>query len=92
MWVRIPHTPQILNEMAKRRMFEVLDELNKEDSINDTRAVEVGIDFLRAKKVKAGAEIVMGMPESSLHDIASGDKILLLLLVDKQEYFKRIGE
>lgn len=71
-------------------MFEVLDELNQEDSINGTRAIEVGISFVRAKTVKAGAEITMGMPESSLHDIICEAKIPLLLLVDKQEYFKRI--
>ena len=89
MWVRIPHLPQKLKEMAKKRMFELLDEMNQEDGVNGTQLVEVGISFVKAKLVKARAEITMGMPESCLHDIVAENKIPLLIMVDKKEYFKR---
>lgn len=73
----------------EKRMFQILDEMNQEDTANKTRMVEVGIDFISGDKVKGGAKIAMGMPESALFDIISETKIPLLILVDKKEYFKR---
>ncbi len=70
-------------------MFEILDEMNQEDSIIRTRSVEVSSNFISADKVKAGAKIAMGVPLESLFDIASDAKMPILILVDKKEYFKR---
>lgn len=75
--------------MAKKRLFQVLDEMNLEDIENSTSMVEVGSNFISADKVKGGAKISMGMPESALMAIIQDEKIPILLLVDKKEYFKR---
>jgi hypothetical protein len=75
--------------MAKKRLFQVLDDMNVEDTTNGTGTVGVCGDFISADKVKAGAKISMGAPESALFDIISGKVIPVLLLVDKDEYFKR---
>jgi hypothetical protein len=75
-----------------KRMFEVLDEMNLDDSKNKTRMVAVSNIYLRADKVKQGAKITMGADEESLMDIVSGKAIPILVLVDKEEYFKRIKQ
>ena len=74
----------------EKRMFLILDEMNQADEKNKTRMVEVGTEFIRADKVKQGASISMGMPESALFDLASGKKIAVLILLDQEEYFKRM--
>lgn len=73
----------------KKRLFQILDEMNQEDAANNTRMVEVGANFISGEKVKAGAKITMGAPESSLYDIISENKMAVLILVDKKEYSKR---
>lgn len=70
-------------------MFQILDEMNQDDTINNTKMVEVGSNFISAEKVKGGAKISIGMPESALFDIISNKKIPILILVDSDEYFKR---
>lgn len=76
----------------EKRMFQILDEMNQDDTANKTRLVEVGNHFISANKVKGGAKIAMGMPESCLFDLMDDSKIPLLILVDKKEYFKRQKE
>ena len=76
----------------KKQVFEVLHEMNVEDGINKTALVGVCTTVIRADKVKQGAAIVMGAPQEALFDIASGKTMPILLLVNKDEYFRRIKE
>lgn len=73
----------------KKRTFQILDEMNQEDSKNGTQLAQVGIDLISADKVKGGCKISMGMPEPALYDIMNEKRIPILVLVDKAEYFKR---
>lgn len=73
----------------EKRMFQILDEMNQDDSTNGTAMVAISNSFISADTVKAGAKIAMGAPVEYLFEIASDKKIPLLILVDKEEYFKR---
>lgn len=75
--------------MKKKRMFKNLDEMNQEDSAKGTQMVQIGIDVISIDKVKGGCKVAMGMPESALYDIMNQKRIPFLVLVDKDEYFKR---
>lgn len=75
-----------------KRMFQILDDMNLQDVEKKTSMVEIATTFLSGSKVKHGAQITMGAPESTLHDIMNDDKIPILILVHKNEYFKRKKE
>lgn len=70
-------------------MFEILDEMNLDDVKNDTRTVSISNTFISADKVKQGAKIAMGADVQCLFDLASEKVIPILIMVDKEEYFKR---
>lgn len=73
----------------EKRLFEVLDEMNQDDTKNNTRLVAVSNAFVSGNKVKQGAIISMGTTEQCLLDLLTDKYIALLLVVDKEEYFKR---
>jgi len=70
-------------------MFQILDEMNLQDVENNTRMVTLSNTFISADKVKQGAKISMGADEQCLFDLATEKFIPILILVDKDEYFKR---
>lgn len=71
-----------------KRLFEILDEMNQFDTKHDTRLVEVSNNLISAEKVKGGVKVSMGAPEATLINLLDGTKIPLLLMVDKETYFK----
>ena len=73
----------------KKRLFEVLDEMNLADVENGTRLVSLSNILISADKVKQGASIKMGADEQCLYDLMNGKAIAILLIVDKEEYHKR---
>lgn len=75
----------------KKRLFQVLDEMNVMDTKNGTQLVALCNLFISADKVSQGAKISMGAPESVLFDIIADKVFPLLLLVDKAEYKKKDG-
>jgi hypothetical protein len=76
----------------KKRMFQVLDEMNQDDTKNKTAMVAVSGHFISGDKTKQGAKISIGAEEGALFDIAADKVIPLLILVNKEEYFKRKNE
>jgi hypothetical protein len=70
-------------------MFEILDEMNLDDVKDNTRLVAISNTLISADKVKQGAKISMGADEQVLHDLMNDKVIPVLILVDKDEYFKR---
>lgn len=74
---------------SKKRLFEILDEMNVSDIENGTKFVSVGSDFISADKVKQGSKICMGSDDSAVMDLMNKKVIPVLLLIDKEEYFKR---
>ncbi len=79
-----------------KRIFEILDEMNQEDTQNKTNAskalVAVCTECLGANKTLRGATVKMGAPESVLFGLASNEQMCVLLVVNKAEYFKRYNE
>ena len=72
-------------------MFEILDEMNLDDVKDNTRLVAISNTLISADKVKQGAKISMGADEQVLYDLMNEKVIPVLILVDKDEYFKRKG-
>lgn len=75
----------------KKRVFQVLDDMNVEDGLKNTSLVGVCTTLISVDKVKQGAKVSMGAEESVIFNIANGDVIPILLIVNKAEYFKRIN-
>jgi hypothetical protein len=72
-----------------KRLFQILDEMNLEDTQKHTRLVSISNTFISADKVKQGSHIVIGADEQALYELMQGKVVPLLVLVDKEEYFKR---
>jgi len=73
----------------KKRMFEILDEMNLEDVKNNTRMVAISNTLISADKVKQGGKVSIGTDEQSLYDIMNDKVVVLMICVNKDEYFKR---
>jgi len=73
----------------KKRLFQILDDMNVLDGEQLTRKVAISNSFVSANKVKAGAHITIGADEQSMHDLVNEKAIAILLIIDKEEYFKR---
>ncbi len=76
--------------MTNKRFFEVLDNMNQEDTANGTQLVEVSSNFISAKSIKQGGKIGMGVPYQSVMDVFTNSKIPVLILIDRREYYKRM--
>lgn len=81
--------------MAKT-LFQILDEMNLEDANNEgtaNKTAYVGVcpDMVSAGQKGHKGEVVMGIPGEEILNIFYGKKIPILLLIDKDEYFKRKG-
>ena len=75
---------------GKKRLFEVLDEMNEHDTNNGTSYIAVGSNFISADKVKQGAKISMGAEPHNITNIATGKTLPVLLLIDAEEYKRRM--
>lgn len=75
--------------MEKKRLFQILDDINVLDGERLTRKVAISNSFVSGQKVKAGATITIGADEQCLHDLMNNKAIAILVVVDKEEYFKR---
>lgn len=72
-----------------KRMFEVMDEMNLSDVENNTSLVKISSKLLSAKKLKQGAKITIGIDEQCMNELAFEKSMAVLVIVDKEEYFKR---
>ncbi len=73
----------------KKRLFQVLDEMNQHDTEKGTKLVQVSNSFIKSDLRKRGTEILMGADAQASADLFSNKVIPILILVDKEEYFKR---
>lgn len=74
--------------MESKRLFKTLDDMNVHDIEKGSRLVSVSNSLISAEKVKQGSKISMGCDDSAVTDIFTGKVIPILVLVDKEEYFK----
>jgi hypothetical protein len=74
----------------KKRIFQKLDDLTVADDKNGTELLGVCTSLVSADKVKGGGKVSIGVPENELMKVINGDRIPILLLIDKDEYNKII--
>lgn len=67
--------------------FEVFSEMANAD--NGHQIISCTTDMVGAKLVKAGTEIIMGIGGNEVINLMNNDKIPILYLVNKKEFFKR---
>lgn len=73
----------------KKRLFQILDDMNVADTENDTATLAVCPSFVRANYgSNSGTQVTMGVPGNVVFDIEAGKKIPILILVDSAEYEK----
>jgi hypothetical protein len=72
-------------------MFQILDEMNLDDTKNGTRLVSISNSLISIDKVKAGTKVSMGADDQVLTDLANNKCIALLIIVNRDDYFKREG-
>lgn len=71
----------------KKRLFQVLDEMNKTDIDTATKFVAVCNQMVEAKKSKNGDLVTMGTPSGTIRDLALTEHIVpMLILVNIKEY------
>lgn len=78
--------------MAKKRLFEILDDMNVHDTNHNTRLVSVSGNFVEGRKVSQGALVTMGVPYEELQGVLDNTRMPVLLMVDKKEYNARNSE
>lgn len=80
--------------MDKKRMFQVLDEMNVHDTEHNTQLVSLHPDLIEMRDMKQGVRITMGVPHGvvSLSDqLYNRKKRIVLMVVDGAEFDKRMG-
>jgi hypothetical protein len=71
-----------------KRLFEVLDIMNQNDTKNNTQTVIIGNHFVSANYNRQGTTVSIGIGDNHVFDIESGKKVAMLVLVDIEEYNK----
>lgn len=73
----------------KKRMFQVFDEMNLDDTANGTSKLKLSNTLISANKVKQGGSLSFGVDEATLMDIIADNVVAVVVIVDKEDYFKR---
>ncbi len=72
--------------MSKKRLFQVLDEMNVNDDVNKTETCACCFDMVGANKVKQGGHVTMGVPAEAVMKILLGEYKPMLVLLDMKVY------
>lgn len=83
------HLDNIDKKLGEKRIFQVLDDMNQDDTKNGTTLVAVSKTLISADKVKQGAKIAMGVEERYLYSMLKEETLALLLMIDKKDYLNR---
>lgn len=79
----------------KKRMFQILDEMNVSDTENDTALVGVCNQITNVQRTKQGGLITIGVPaevvNKAMDKVLNGgnDVAIILLAIDMKEYRRR---
>ena len=71
----------------KKRLFAMLDEMNRHDEENGTRTVEIANTLVSAQSAKGGGHVTIGVASETLHKIVTRqeDYAVLLLVIDRKK-------
>ena len=78
--------------MAKKRLFQILDEMNAQDAEQGTHMVTLHPDVTNIQQTPKGIKVTVGVPHGSL-DVLNGDTgkhRVVLMIIDGDEYDKRV--
>jgi hypothetical protein len=70
----------------KKRVFQILDEMNVNDEANKTATVGLCNQLVEAKTSKGGGHVTMGVPAEVVQQLLFGERVAILLVLDKKEY------
>ena len=68
--------------------LEVFVKMNELDVQNGTQSLGMCYHYAGVRKTMNGAVIEMGMPEPEMHKVITGERIPVLVLIDRAEFFK----
>jgi hypothetical protein len=68
------------------KMFEAFKTMHEEDCKNNTITIGVCDHLISANTVKGGGQVSVGVPHNEVIKIMSGERLVVLLLIDKKEY------
>lgn len=80
--------------MEKKRLFQVLDEMNVYDAEHKTHLVAVCPDVISIDHIKRGTKVTIGAPVGLInisHNL-KGSQRIVMLVIDGAEYDKRSKE
>lgn len=89
-WTKVKKAPIVTKE--KPRMFQVLDEMNLDDVENKTKMLQISTTYINMRQESMGCGLIMNVPCSAQFGIENGVTIPILIVVNKEEYFKRKGD
>lgn len=72
----------------KKRVFQLLDEINQADTENNTANLGLCNSFTGCRSIKGGGEISMGVPMDAMLKVMSNKMVPMLILVESKEFEK----
>lgn len=70
----------------EKTSLDVFAEMHRDDLKNDTGNVGLSPYFIEAKQVKQGGHVTMGVSTETLKDMADNKVMVMLLVINKEEY------
>lgn len=76
-----------MNDLLKnKKLFQILDSISKEDASNITNNVMISDSIVNVYLDGDNSVLMMKGPEKQITDSYYGDRIAILVMVDKKEY------
>ena len=76
-----------MNDLLKtKKLFQILDSISKEDAANMTNNVMISDSIVNVYLDGDNSVLMMKGPEKQITDSYYGDRIAILVMVDKKEY------
>jgi len=71
-----------------KNVFDIFKEIKEDDTTNGTSNLGLCTEVIELKEVKAGCKITIGAPAGTTNSVGRGDKMAVLLLIDRETYKK----
>ena len=76
-----------MNDLLKtKKLFQILDSISKEDAANMTNNVMISDSIVNVYLDGNNSVLMMKGPEKQITESYYGDRIAILVMVDKKEY------
>lgn len=75
-----------------KSLLTILDEMNQDDIKNGTSFFGVSNQVIEANSTQKGTVVKMAGPPNLVLELLSGEKMCVMLIIDKKEYANRIEQ